>query len=494
MRIFGLYLFFWRFTGLLLALILIAYYAYNVGTKRKDERRAMENWSKRIEQASKPRYLAIADCIAQDMKDRVLLPGDRLPPQRRLADMIGVDFTTVSRGYTEAISRGLVESHVGRGTFVLPQHNINGASDERRAMANDLTMNAPPEPTDPDLIERMRLGLSAVSEDLLHLLRYQAPMGGDVDKEAASIWLSMRGLVPNLDRVSVTPGAHATMLAILTVLARPGDCILCEDITYAGFKKIAAQLGLELIGLPMDKDGILPDALEEAIHRHGPKALYLNPTLHNPTTMIVPQHRRLEIAKVINRHSLPLIEDDAYGFVLPDAPPPMATSAPELTWYIGGLAKCIGAGLRLAYTVTPNARANFALENGIRAVSGMSSPVCMALATRWVLDGTADQIRRYIRKESAIRQEIAAQEITEAEFWSHPHAFNIWLRLPENVSCATLMSHMSNHEIGIAPENAFRTKGIHDQNVRICLGGRIQRETLPKLLSHLNNQIWQLSQ
>ncbi|MEP5154035.1 MAG: PLP-dependent aminotransferase family protein, partial [Planktotalea sp.] len=146
------------------------------------------------------------------------------------------------------------------------------------------------------------------------------------------------------------------------------------------------------------------------------------------------------------------------------------------------------------YTVAPNARGNFAIENGIRAFSGMASPVCMALATRWVLDGTADQIRRYIRKESAIRQGMASDKITEATFLSHPHAFNIWLELPQNVTCATLMSHMSNHEIGIAPESAFRTVGDQDRFVRICLGGRIQRETLPSLLSHLNNQIWQLNQ
>ncbi|MBY5934738.1 PLP-dependent aminotransferase family protein [Tateyamaria omphalii] len=453
----------------------------------------MDNWAHRIEHAGKPRYLAIADCIAQDMKDRVLLPGDRLPAQRKLADMIGVDFTTVSRGYTEALSRGLIETHVGRGTFVLPQHNFSDTSDERRALAHDLTMNAPPEPTDPELLERMRGGLSAVSNDLVHLLRYQNPIGGDIDKEAASIWLSMRGLVPNLERIAVTPGAHATMLTILTILAQPGDCILCEDVTYAGFKKIAAQLGLRLIGLPMDADGILPDALEAAIKQHRPKALYLNPTLHNPTTMIVPQDRRLDITDVMKRNDLPLIEDDAYGFVLPDAPPPMAASAPDLTWYIGGLAKCIGAGLRLAYTIAPNARAGFALENGIRAVSVMAAPVSAALATRWVLDGTADQIRRFIRKETAIRQDIAAEAITEAEFVSNPHAFNIWLRLPDKVTCAVLMSHMHKHEIGISPESAFRTVGSQDRFVRICLGGRLHRSALPQTLMHLNNQIWHLS-
>lgn len=339
----------------------------------------------------------------------------------------------------------------------------------------------------------MRGGLAAVSNDLVHLLRYQSPIGGDMDKEAASIWLSMRGLIPNLDRIAVTPGAHATMLAILTVLAKPGDCVLCEDVTYAGFKKIAAQLGLRLIGLPMDEDGILPEALEEAILAHGPKALYLNPTLHNPTTMIVPQDRRLAITDVMKRHDLPLIEDDAYGFVLPDAPPPMAASAPELTWYIGGLAKCIGAGLRLAYSIAPNARAAFALENGIRAVAVMASPVSAALATRWVLDGTADQIRRFIRKETTLRQEIAAQAITEAEFVSNEYAFNIWLRLPPNVTCGVLMAHMQKHEIGISPENAFRTMGHQDRFVRICLGGRLHRDTLPQTLAHLNNQLWQLS-
>ncbi|MEO9652601.1 MAG: PLP-dependent aminotransferase family protein [Roseobacter sp.] len=453
----------------------------------------MDNWSQRIEKSGKPRYLAIADCIAQDMKDRVLLPGDRLLPQRKLADLIGVDFTTVSRGYAEALSRGLIESHVGRGTFILPQQSFSDTSDERRALANDLTMNAPPEPTDPELLERMRAGLSAVSNDLVHLLRYQNPIGGEIDKEAASIWLSMRGLVPNLDRIAVTPGAHATMLAILTVLAQPGDCILCEEITYAGFKKIAAQLGLRLIGLPMDPQGVVPDALEAAIKEHRPKALYLNPTLHNPTTMIVPQDRRLEITDVMKRYDLPLIEDDAYGFVLPDAPPPMAASAPELTWYIGGLAKCIGAGLRLAYTIAPSARAGFAMENGIRAVSVMASPVSTAIATRWVLDGTADQIRRFIRSETAVRQEIAAEKITEAEFVSNRHAFNIWLRLPDKVTCAALMSNMSNQEIGISPESAFRSAGNRDRYVRICLGGRLHRNVLPQTLAHLNNQLWQLS-
>lgn len=453
----------------------------------------MQNWRSRIEHSSHPRYLAIADCIAQDIKDRVLLPGDRLPPQRKLADMLDVDFTTVSRGYSEALKRKLVETHVGRGTFVLAQQPVTNISDDRRAKAFDLTMNAPPEPTDPELLERMRAGLSAVSDDLIHLLRYQLPAGSEQDKEAASIWLSMRGMVPSLNRIMVTPGAHATMMALLTVLAKRGDTILCENVTYTGFRRIAQQLGLKLVGVPWDKDGILPDALADLIQAHKPKALYLNPTLHNPTTHTIPQSRRLEIARLIQHENLALIEDDAYGFIPPDAPPPLATSAPEQTWHIGGLAKCIGAGLRLAYTVAPNARAAFALENALRAVSVMASPLSMALTTRWVLDGTADQIRRFIRSESAARQDIAAGILTEAQYTAHANAFNVWLQLPPGVTCATLMSQMSNYEIGIVPGDNFAVGSDQSQMARVCLGGRVSRDQLNQTLTHLNNQLWQLA-
>jgi DNA-binding GntR family transcriptional regulator len=77
---------------------------------------AMNDWCPKLSQNGSPRYVAIADAIVRDLERGVLRPGDRLPPQRKLADLLGLDFTTVSRGYSEAQKRGLVESHVGRGT------------------------------------------------------------------------------------------------------------------------------------------------------------------------------------------------------------------------------------------------------------------------------------------------------------------------------------------------------------------------------------------
>ena len=438
----------------------------------------MKSWTPNLSADGAARYLQIADAIGQGIADGTLTHGDWLPPQRRLAERLEIDFTTVSRGYAEARKRGFIDSHVGRGTFVTGVRTSQPQRELRRHSDVDLTMNLPPEPNDPVLLDRMEAGLQTVSSNLVDLLRYQASTGGQIDKEAASTWLSLRGMVPSLDRVAVTPGAHPTIFAILMGLTSPGDTVLCEDLTYAGFRGIAARLGLRLIGLPGDADGIDIDALNDAIRLHAPKALYLNPTLQNPTTRTISTERRLAIAQVIIAHRLPLIEDDAYGFIPPHPPAPLATFAPNLVWHIGGLAKCLGAGLRLAYTVAPTSQAARELAYQLKLISVMPSPLMMALATRWVMDGTADSIRRFVREETQSRQIIASQALSQFQYEAAPHAFNIWLILPDGVTRADVIGRMAGVRIGLMPSDAFTVDGKPSEAIRVCLGGPIGRTEL----------------
>ncbi len=449
----------------------------------------MTDWLPDPAANGKPRYMAIADAIERDVNEGVLVAGTRLPPQRQLAKHLGVDFTTVSRGYTEAQSRGLVQSQVGRGTFVAQRDMPGGAPDPMRPKDQDLSMNLPPEPTNPALIARMRDGLAYVSDNLMDLLRYQSPTGSERDKLAAAMWLAQRGLVPGMERIVVTPGAHSAITAILKILARPGDAVLCERITYPGFRNIAADRGLTVAGIPMDADGILPDALEAAIVRHRPKALYLNPTLQNPTTLTIPAARRLEIADILVRHGLPLIEDDAYGFVPARSPDPIAVCAPDLTWHIGGLAKCIGAGLRLAYTVAPDTGQAYTLGQALKVQTVMASPLTAALATRWIEDGTADQIRRFVRSETAARQAIAAKVFGGLSFRGADNAFNVWLPLPRGVGRADLVARMAGRPVGLMPSDAFTVDAVPDETVRVCLGGSLSRDALRANLDLLANSI-----
>ena len=448
----------------------------------------MTEWTLQALDDGKPRYLAIADAIARDIAAGRLAEGARLPPQRRLAASLGIDFTTVSRAYAEAQARGHVESHVGRGTFVKGAV-AQAEPDRARARDEDLSMNMPPEPTDPELLRRMKAGLGYVSANLLDLLRYQSPVGSERDRTAASMWLSMRGLAPAMERIAVTPGAHATMAAILSLIARPGDAILCEAITYPGLRNIAARLRLRLVGVEMDAEGVIPEALAQAIAAHAPKALYLNPTLQNPTTLTVPEARRLALAQVLLDRELTLIEDDAYGFIPARAPAPLAAHAPELTWHIGGLAKCIGAGLRLAYTIAPTPRCALHLAQAVKALSVMPSPLSMALTTQWIEDGTADAIRRFIRAETAARQQIAAEALAGFDFAAAPHAFNLWLTLPEGVTRADVAIRMARRPLGLMPADAFTVLGAPEEKMRVCLGGSLPRERLPETLRHLSNAL-----
>ena len=449
----------------------------------------MTSWIPDIAGDESPRYVAIADAISRDVDRGNLRAGDRLPPQRKLAGVLGMDFTTVSRGYAEAQKRGLVESYVGRGTFVRSPAAQASGSDPMRARDEDLTMNMPPEPRDPDLLRRMREGLGYIGANIVPLLRYQSTLGSDRDRSVASTWLSGRGVNAQQDRVAITPGAHATMLAILSILAGPGDTILCEAITYPGLRTIAGRLRLNLIGVPMDEHGIVPDALDHAIKEHGPKALYLTPTLHNPTTLTMPAFRRAAIAAVVNQSGLHVLEDDAYGFIPSDAPDALAAHAPDLTWYIGGLSKCLGGGLRLAYTLAPSSRCASSLGHALRSTAVMASPISSALATRWIEDGTAEQILRSIRAESVARQALASELLSGFDYRSAPNAFNLWLRLPHGSRRADFMGRMAGRHIGIMPSDAFTVLGEPGEHVRVCLGGSITRDELRRGLLFMTNSL-----
>jgi DNA-binding transcriptional MocR family regulator len=457
----------------------------------------MKNWHPDLSRSASPLYMAIADLIALDLQGGQLAPGDKLPPHRELARRLAIDVTTVARGYLEAHKRGLVQSHVGRGTFVTgraagagPRVGAEAGSlsgdvspDARRAAATDPSMNMPPEPGDPALLARMREGLSAVAADLVPLLRYQGFGGAGMDREAAALWLTRRGVEAPQERIFVAPGAHPALLAILGTLARPGETVLAEAITYPGIRSIAAQLRLRLAGLPMDEAGILPDAFDAACGREKPKALYLNPTLHNPLTLTVPEARRREIAAVARRHGVPIVEDDAYGFIPERGPPPFAALAPELTWHVGGLSKCLGAGLRLAYVAAPDdSRALWSFAGAMRAGNVMASPLTTALATRWIGDGTADAILAFLRAEAAARQALVAGLLPAGSYRADPLAFNIWLPLPHGWTRATFGDHMRACGLGVVASDAFCVDGASPEAVRVCLGGPMGR---PQVLAAL---------
>lgn len=432
-------------------------------------------WLKRIRSSTKPAYLLIADLIAEDVRSGRLSPRDRLPALRDLADYLELNYTTVARGYAEARKRGLIDSRAGMGTFVRgssPGMTLRGGS------AAEMTMNLPPEPQDPSLLAHLRESAARVMQqsDWNDLLRYQDFGGSRADRAAGVHWLRQRLPLCAVERVLVCPGIHSALTALVSMLARPGELICVESLTYPGIKAIAAQLGVQLHALPLDDDGPLVDAFEHACRTLKPRALYCNPTLLNPTTGTITRARREALVDVALRYAIPIIEDDAYAMLPREAPAPLATLAPALTYYIGGLSKCFGAGLRAAYVHTPGPRQAERLAGALRATTVMASPVTTALATQWVSDDTADRMLEAIRSESEARQALVTRHLGHHDPRARPEGFHFWLPLGPDWSMVDFASNLRAQGVAVVAAAAFSTDGNPPDAVRVCLGGPMSRE------------------
>ena len=442
----------------------------------------MSEWVPTLSDSAKPRYIAIAEAIAGDLAVGRLVPTQRLPAQRQLARLLGLDFTTVARGYGEAQRRGLIESRVGEGTFVVGAPAFGGRL-AIRADAGDFSMNMPPEPDDMVLWTRLNAGFESITHDLARALRYQRFGGTEDDKQAAVDWLGRRGITAAADRVFVVPGAHSALLAALMILSnKERRTVLTEPITYPGVKAIAEQLGLQLVGVPTDEHGMLPDALSEASRRHKPIALYLNPTLANPTTRTMPLERRQEIGAIAESAGIPILEDDPYGTLPLETAPAFATVAPDITWHISTLSKCLGAGLRIAYVVVPAARSGWNFASAVRTASVMVSPITATLATRWINDGTANALLGAVRAESRERQKLVASILPSDLVTTDPAAFHFWLTLPPRWSRSAFVAHMASCGLGVVASDMFGTDGPLPEAVRICLGGPVSRSVVRNAL------------
>ncbi|CAN7179465.1 PLP-dependent aminotransferase family protein [Phenylobacterium sp. LjRoot225] len=447
-------------------------------------------WAIAIRGSGKPAYIALADAIGEDIQSGKLAANEHLPPLRTLAVALDLNFTTVARGYGEAKQRGLIDAKAGRGTVVrefvpTPVHRPSPISHL------DMTMNFPPEPQDRGLLRQIREGIASLADepDLYTYLRYQEFGGSYEDREAGAAWLSRHLPGVTASRVLVCPGIQSAILGLFASLARPGDTIACEAITYPGVKGIAAQLGLRLVGLPLDDEGIDPEAFRDLCRADPPKALYLNPTLQNPTTATMSQARREAVAEIARTYSVPIIEDDAYGCLPAKRHTCLAAIAPELTFYIGGFAKILGAGLRIGYIVTPNVRYTARISAALRSLVIMGAPLTIRLATRFIGDGTVRAATLALREEARARQKLAAQVITRSTFVSKPEAFHLWLSVPEPWNRVEFANHLRANGVGVIVSDTFTVTGKPPEAVRVGLGGPSNRDQCRHMLEIIDDAL-----
>jgi DNA-binding transcriptional MocR family regulator len=444
-------------------------------------------WTPKIEKYDKPIYQCIADAIATDIASGKLNRGDLLPPQRALASLLGVDFTTITRAYKEAGRRGLIEARVGQGTFVRFQRNT--APTPSADALIDMTVNSPPNiaEADADLRAWDKLSQCTIDPDPNTFMRYRPPAGTPRHREAGINWLAPRLKDATTDKLLVCPGTQSALLVVMMLLAGKNDVICVEALTYPGLILLAQHLGIRLVPVAMDEHGARPESLAKIYEQYRPKAFYCMPTLHNPTTISMPLQRRRDIAKVLRKFQLPLIEDDNYWALIPEegrAVAPLSALVPELAYYLSGLSKSLTPAMRIAYLITPDPLAAERAAVVLRATASMASPLNAELATRWIEDGTAATVLKAIRRETAERQALAQRALSTFSCSTETSAFHLWLRLPDVWTRATFAEQLRFRGISVALSDAFSV-GAVPEGVRLALGGPDTRVDLAHCLDRI---------
>jgi DNA-binding transcriptional MocR family regulator len=435
---------------------------------------AFMTWRPNFCADGKPFYIAIADALAADIGLGVAQPGEKLPTQRDLAAMLGLDLTTITRAYAEAARRGLIVSEGRRGSFVR-----GGPAAAETALAGGEAasgMNMPPEPGDGSLREAIAAGSAALLDGRLAPLHYQPPGGLEAQRAAAARFLAP--LIPDTstDQMAITAGSQHGLYAVLSLLLTRGDRIAAPAFTYPGFLAAARRMGADIVPLAMDADGLLPDALEQAAQAAELRAVYLVPTNDNPTTATLPLERRKEIARLALRYGFAVIEDDAYGR-LPASPlPPVAAFAPKQTWHIAGLSKLVSPSLRVGFVRAPGVREAHALAAAAHESAVMAPPLSVALVTNWILEGTLNRLAAAVRAEAAARMKEAAAVLGPAGARFHPEGYHLWLPLPEGADAGRIAAEAIAAGLPVAPGAAFAVRpDAGAQALRISLGGSAPR-------------------
>ncbi len=461
------------------------------------------HWVSRLKANALPAYLQIPDLIAEDLRSGRLAPRERLPPLRDLATQLELNYTTVVRGIGEARQRGLVASRPGMGTYV--RGTFIGLP-LRAGAGVEMTMNLPPEIEEHPAMQALLVNASeTIGRSSPHdLLRYQDFGGTERDRSIGALWL--RQWIPDVasDRVLVAPGIHSVLLALVAMLLSPGQSLCVESLTYPGIKAIAAQLGVRLVSLPMDECGVIPDAFE-ALCRNTPiAALYLCPNLQNPTTATLPMERREKLAEIALRHEIPISEDDAYGMLPPATPPAMADFAPDLTYYVTGLSKWLGAGMRTAYVVAPTPAARQRLSAALRATTVMASPFVNAVVSEWLEEGLADAVLTAVREECRYRSAQVCERLGPLGVRAPVHGFHAWLPLAglapvssgrpsEGSPAADMAARLQRLGVAAVAGGAFSTDGEPPEGLRLCLGGGLNRDDCGRALQAVADAVASLT-
>ena len=443
-----------------------------------------------------PLYQQVVQQVAALIASGALPSGARLPPVRELATTLGLTRLTVHSAYTELQARGLIESHVGRGSFVarLPLAAPSIHSEPRRAapwqtqsvLADLLRMAdqpgllsfaqaAPAPETYPAraLAQALR---SACGDPAA--LGYGPIAGEPALREQIAVVLRERGVAVASDEILVTAGAQQGIDLALRALTTPDDIVVVEEPTYPGVLEAVARRGQRVIAVPLDSGGIDVDALDAACVAHRPRLLYTVPTYHNPTGVSLAPERREAVLRIAREHGLLILEDDVYGLLGYDGPAPAALKASDTNGHViysMSFSKALAPALRLgALVAAPELLSE--LAGAKHSGDLVCSPLLQRALASYLRQGRFAPHLQHVRLLYRIRRDAllaALNALPSGCVWTRPSGgLNVWVTLPDGIHERDFCVAAIERGVGVAPGSAFFAQPRRGAHVRLSFGAQ----------------------
>lgn len=422
-----------------------------------------------------PLYQQIESFLRREITSGGLPPDTRLPATRQLAQSLGVNRITVANAYADLEAHGLVYTRLGAGTFVARSfgdvqtdyaksetiehwpswqqmlwHTVRLPAQEERNRLSALA----PEPEDlisfaggvgaPELIpaDDFRKALADVlRRDNINALGYGDRAGYLPLRATIAHILADQGILTQADHILVTTGSQQALSLTASLLLRPGDRVLVESPTYPSMIDVFYSLGVEIVGIPVDENGMQIDRVEVELSTAKPTLIYTIPTYQNPTGTIMNGARRRQLLTLAAQYDVPILEDEFVGDLHYDGhsqPALKALDQEGRVIYSGTFSKMLMPGLRLGYIVADGPIYDRLVEWKTVTDLGTSDLIQRALEAYITVGRYQSHLHRACRIYRQRRDIMLAalEKYMPLDcHWQPPHGgLFIWLQLPEGLS------------------------------------------------------------
>lgn len=450
--------------------------------------------------AAVPMYVQLANNLTTKIQDFTLLSGTRLPPERELAEKLGISRTTIVNAYRLLEERGLVYSKIGSGTYV---QDLAAKQPETEPIPWELLFKPQLQSPLKSLIRQ--LVATPVSGDMISFatgmpdpklyplelfrkvlengaavlqpddLGYIATEGYLPLRREIALWQKEYGIEVQEQQVLVVSGAQQGLYLMVRSFIEPRDFVIVESPTYLGAIQLFEAAGARILCLPQGKKLDFA-ALEDYLIRYRPKLFYTIPTFQNPTGRVMTLAERKELLRLAARYRLVIIEDDPYGRLSFGEEPPLSLKALDSyggVVYIGTFSKILFPGLRMGWVAaSPQVVNRLAQEK--QYVDLHSSALAQKIIQHYLRDGGLKQHLQFVRREYRNRRDAMATAIRRycgrlVQFEVPSGGFYLWCKIDPSIPLAELVQQANRAGVSFVPGNAFYVNDtLEHHECRLC--------------------------